>query len=78
MAVSGRPLRRFAKLMTCNGRKDPDGCLVFTTPDPAMEWNMEKVRRLGGLRRGETAQVTLSWQMTGLPSTMARRMEKGC
>lgn len=78
MAVSGRPLPRFAKLMTCNGRKDPDGCLVFTTSDPAMEWNMEKVRRLGGLGRGETAQVTLSWQMTGLPSTMARRMEKGC
>ena len=78
MAVSGRPLPRFAKLITCNGRKDPDGCLVFTTSDPAMEWNMEKVRRLGGLGRGETAQVTLSWQMTGLPSTMARRMEKGC
>ena len=69
---SSAPRKLYDKNMKCNGTKQQGGSIVFTTHDPNLEWNMEKIRKKAG--SGDLVHVTL--QMTGLPSTMAQQIEQ--
>lgn len=74
MTVNGAEVSRFARLLSCNGRRSPDGSIVFTTHDPEMEWRMDRIRRQMHLSGERVVRVALTWQMCGLPSSMAERM----
>jgi len=60
-----------------NGKKLGRGQFIFTDADPRVEWDL---RRFGRLRRkaGESARegadLTITLQMAGLPSTMAAQL----
>lgn len=81
MTVDGRTVHAVRKAMRCSGTENPDGSITFTTNDPWMEWRMDKLLRQAGIRGGRAGEsgaeertVTLSYQMCGMPSTMAARM----
>ncbi len=60
------------KMIKTNGKDLGNGAFLFTTNDPNMEWNVEKLRKK--TRRAGVPgamKVTLTLQMSGLPSTMA-------
>ncbi|WP_130837445.1 class I SAM-dependent methyltransferase [Lachnoclostridium sp. Marseille-P6806] len=72
-SVNGQETRAFHKLMKSNGRKDPDGAVVFATDDPNLYWDLRRVRRAAGVRSG-ALQLSMTLQMCGMPSTMAKRL----
>jgi len=63
------------KLMRFNGSMDRSGVVVFTTDDPCFTWDMKRMRR-AAMVHGD-AKIKMTLQMCGMPSTMARRAEKG-
>ncbi len=56
-----------------NGRTCRDGSIIFTTHDPNIVWNIEKIRK----KAGAFTKLQVTLQMCGLPSTMAGAMEEG-
>ncbi len=69
--------RLLDRLMRTNGRKYSNRSIVYTTSDPSMEWDLQKLRRRAGLPAGEPFALELTLQMAGLPATMAEAMERG-
>ena len=67
---SARLLRRNVR---ANGRTNRDGSIIFTTHDPNIVWNIEKIRK----KAGAFTKLHVTLQMCGLPSTMAGAMEDG-
>ena len=65
-----------ARLVRTNGRHYTNGSIVFTGMDPAMEWDLKRLRRKAGVPEGENFTLELTLQMAGLPSTMAKAMDE--
>lgn len=74
--VGGRKSRAMQRLARSNGRRDPDGAFVFATDDPNLCWDLGRVRRAEKIKSGALL-LTMTIQMCGMPSTMARRMRGG-
>ena len=74
MRLDGRATPWTARLMRTNGTPAAGGSVVFATGDPAMTWDMAKLRRKTGIRGA--CRVTMTLQMSGLPATMAAAMRK--
>jgi len=75
MRLNGQTLAAGDKLMKTNGRREKDGSLFFTTFDPSMEWDAEKLRRKAGAR-GDKLRVSFTIQMAGIPATMAASLSE--
>ncbi len=71
--IGGRTVRSFDKYMQCNGNKCA-GAVVFSTADPAMEWDLKKIRRAEKVKGGMECRFTI--MMTGLPQGMAAAMDR--
>ncbi len=51
------------------------GAYLFLNGDPWFMWDMEKLKRAAGVS-GAVSEVELTWQMAGLPQTMADAMKE--
>lgn len=76
---NGQPSERiFVKHVKCSGRIDPDSSMIFTTDDPWMVFDLDKIRRVGKRPAGGPDHLSVTMQMCGMPATMAKKMKGLC
>lgn len=71
--IDGRTVSSFERYMKSNGTQC-DGAVVFATADPAMEWDMKRIRRAERIKGGMECRFTI--MMAGIPSGMAAAMDR--